>query len=312
MPQRAPRLSLLALLAACVLASACGSSDETTADAPADLTPLAAALDSSEGAPDHTAVPDGALMLVGGAKIARVKEFVDLAGGADASIVFVPTAQSAVNLDQWERRAREIVAQAGGSPERVAVLHTRDPNVADLERFTAPLDTADAVWFVGGRQWRLARVYGGTATLDAFRAVLDRGGVIGGSSAGASIQASFLVRGDPESNDVMMGDYQTGFGFLPHSAVDQHLLARNRQYDLIPVIEAHPDLLGIGIDENTALVVRGDTARVTGESKVAIYDHRRWAEADSTLRRDDKFFFLEPGDRLDLRTRQELPPVGRP
>ena len=177
--------------------------------------------------------------------------------------------------------------------------------------FAVPLDSADAVWFSGGRQWRLVDAYSGTKTLAGFRAVLDRGGVIGGSSAGATIQGSFLVRGDTLSNQIMKGNHREGFGFLPESAVDQHLLARSRQYDLIPVIEAHPELLGIGIDENTALVVRGDTARVTGESKVAIYDHRRWARADSALDRNDKLFFLHPGDRFDVHTRTERAPTQR-
>jgi cyanophycinase len=193
----------------------------------------------------------------------------------------------------------------------MTVLHTRDSLVADTDSFAAPLETADAVWFSGGRQWRLVDAYAGTKTLEGFWTVLERGGVIGGSSAGATIQGSFLVRGDTETNTIMMGNHQEGFGFLPHSAVDQHLLARDRQYDLIPVIEAHPELLGIGIDENTALVVQGDTARVVGESLVAIYDPRRWTQADSTLDRDDKFFFLEPGDRLDLRTRRKLAPVAQ-
>ena len=164
------------------------------------------------------------------------------------------------------------------------------------------------MWFSGGRQWRLVDAYAGTETLDGFWSVLDRGGVIGGRSAGATIQGSFLVRGDTETNQIMMGNHQEGFGFLPRSAVDQHLLARNRQYDLIPVIEEHPELLGIGIDENTAVVVRGDTMRVVGESKLAIYDHRRWAQADGDLSRDEKFFFLKPGDRFDLRRRRTLVP----
>jgi cyanophycinase len=193
----------------------------------------------------------------------------------------------------------------------MTVLHTRDSLVADTDSFAAPLETADAVWFSGGRQWRLVDAYSGTKTLEGFWSVLERGGVIGGSSAGATIQGSFLVRGDTETNTIMMGNHQEGFGFLPNSAVDQHLLARDRQYDLIPVIETHPELLGIGIDENTALVVQGDTARVVGESLVAIYDPRRWTQADSTLARDDKFFFLEPGDRFDLRTRQELASVAQ-
>ena len=301
MPARPHRTLLLVLLVVALLLPGCAvpEDDASTADAPAPESTLA--------------VPSGTLMLAGGATRPELyAEFVQLAGGADAEIVYVPTAAQSVDVAETRAFVRENAAAVGASPDNMTVLHTRDSLEADTDAFAAPLDAADAVWFSGGRQWRLVDAYSGTKTLEGFRSVLDRGGVIGGSSAGATIQGSFLVRGDTATNQIMMGNHQEGFGFLPHSAVDQHLLARNRQYDLIPVIEAHPDLLGIGIDENTALVVRGDTARVTGESKVAIYDHRRWIEADSTLRRDDKFFFLEPGDRLDLRTRQELPAVTRP
>ena len=301
MPARPHRTLLLVLLVVALLLPGCAvpEDDAPTADAPASESTLA--------------VPSGTLMLAGGATRPELyAEFVQLAGGADAEIVYVPTASENVDLASTRAYVRKNAAQVGAAPENMTVLHTRDSLVADTDAFAAPLDAADAVWFSGGRQWRLVDAYSGTKTLEGFRSVLDRGGVIGGSSAGATIQGSFLVRGDTETNQIMMGNHQEGFGFLPHSAVDQHLLARNRQYDLIPVIEAHPDLLGIGIDENTALVVRGDTARVVGESKVAIYDHRRWTKADSTLDRDDTFFFLEPGDRLDLRTRQELPPVERP
>ncbi len=258
------------------------------------------------------AVPNGTLMLAGGAiEPDLYAEFVRLAGGADAQIVYVPTAAQIVDLESTRAFVRENAAQVGASPGNMTVLHTRDSLVADTDSFAAPLDSADAVWFSGGRQWRLVDAYSGTKTLDGFWSVLERGGVLGGSSAGATIQGSFLVRGDTETNEIMMGNHQKGFGFLPQSAVDQHLLARDRQYDLIPVIEAHPELLGIGLDENTALVVRGDTARVVGESVVAIYDHRRWTAADRTMDRDDQFFFLEPGDRLDLRTRQELAPAAQ-
>lgn len=246
-------------------------------------------------------------MLVGGATgEALYARFVELAGGADAEIVYVPTAAESVDLESTRASVRKMGAQVGASPENITVLHTRNRAVANADSFAAPLRTADAVWFSGGRQWRLVDAYAGTKTLEGFRSVLERGGIIGGSSAGATIQGSFLVRGDTETNQIMMGNHQEGFGFLPHSAVDQHLLARNRQYDLIPVIEKHPRLLGIGIDENTAAVVRGDTMRVLGESKVAIYDHRRWEQADGELPRDEKLFFLETGDRFDLRTRKKM------
>jgi cyanophycinase len=264
---------------------------------------------SGAASPDSTtAVPNGTLMLAGGAVEPDLyATFVRLAGGPDAQIVYVPTAAESVDLESTRAYVRTNAAQVGASPENMTVLHTRDSLVADTDSFAAPLETADAVWFSGGRQWRLVDAYSDTKTLEGFWSVLERGGVIGGSSAGATIQGSFLVRGDTETNQIMMGNHQEGFGFLPRSAVDQHLLARDRQCDLISVIEAHPDLLGIGIDENTAAVVEEDTMRVVGESKVAIYDHRRWTRAEAPLDCADRYFFLEPGDRLDLRTRRKRP-----
>jgi cyanophycinase len=180
----------------------------------------------------------------------------------------------------------------------LTVLHTRDHKVADSESFVAPLRSARGVWFPGGRQWRLADSYLGTRTERELRAVLDRGGVIGGTSAGATIQGSYLARGDTRNNTIMMGDHEVGFGYLRNVAIDQHLLRRNRQFDLIPVIEKHPQLLGIGIDESTAIVVRGDTAEVIGPSYVAVFDNHR------IMGPGGRFYFLQNGDRLNLNTRE--------
>ena len=96
----------------------------------------------------------------------------------------------------------------------------------------------------------------------------------------------------------MMGDHEEGFGFLKNTAIDQHLLQRNRQFDLIEIIEARPELLGIGIDENTALVVQGDWFEVIGASYVAIYDHQKM------IGEAGRFYFLAPGDRYHLPERK--------
>ena len=100
----------------------------------------------------------------------------------------------------------------------------------------------------------------------------------------------------------MVGDHQRGFGFLRGVAIDQHLLARNRQFDLVEVITTHPELLGIGIDENTGIVVRRDSFEVVGETYVAIYDHGR------QLPNDGKFTLLRAGNRFDLVTRRPSRP----
>ena len=248
--------------------------------------------DAQEIGPQH-----GTLMLGGGnlQDLSIFERFVDLAGGPDARIVVIPTAGGQESYDRYWG-GLSVFRRAGA--RNLYVLHTYDPEVADTPAFARYVEEADAVWFSGGRQWRLADAYLGTKTHDALWALLDRGGIIGGSSAGATIQGSYLARGDTKTNTIMMGDHEEGLGFLKKTAVDQHLLQRNRQFDLIEVIEAHPDLLGIGIDENTAILVSGDQFEVIGQSYVAIYDHERMIDAGG------KFYLLRPGDRFNLNTRE--------
>jgi cyanophycinase len=105
----------------------------------------------------------------------------------------------------------------------------------------------------------------------------------------------------------MMGDHERGFSYLEASAIDQHLLVRNRQHDLVEVIAARPHLLGIGLDENTAIVVQGDEFEVLGESFVAIYDYNLWQKSEidgAPLANGGKFFLLREGDRYNVRERK--------
>lgn len=245
--------------------------------------------------------PKGSLVVVGGGAMGPeiVERFLQLAGGKDAPIVFIPTAGDAdTYAADW--LSRQFLAKAGA--RNVTLLHTRDRKVANTREFVEPIRKANAVWFGGGRQWRLVDSYLNTRTHRELRNLLKRGGVIGGSSAGATIQGSYLVRGAREGNTLMMAPgYEAGLAFLRNVAVDQHLLKRNRQDDLVPVIEKHPELLGIGIDESTAIVVSRDQFEVIGVSKVAIYDRRRPPEPNGK-----RYYFLERGDRFDLAARTKL------
>lgn len=241
---------------------------------------------------------NGALVVVGGGRIGPdvMERFIELAGGASARIVIMPGAGTEENFpSDWS--GFRVFREAG--VRSVTVLHTRDRGVADSESFIRPLRDATGVWIPGGRQWRLADAYLGTRTLRELNALLDRGGVIGGTSAGASIQASYMVRGAVEGNHIMMAPgHEEGFGLLRNAAVDQHLTARNRQEDMLEVIERHPHLLGIGLDEGTAIVVRGDRAEVIGRGRAAFYNT---ADADSM-----RYYFLEAGDLFDLGRRRTL------
>lgn len=229
-----------------------------------------------------------------------VNRIIALAGGPESPLVVIPTAGGAPHYDRYWKGQRQFT-EAGATD--ITVLHTYDPEVADSEEFVAPLRRARGVFFGGGRQWRLADAYLNTLTHRELFALLERGGVISGSSAGASIMGSFLVRGDTATNTLMMGDHVEGFALLKNVAIDQHLLRRNRHFDLVEVIEAHPELLGIGLDENTAIVVEGDRFEVIGQSYAVIYDTQRQIPPGG------RFYFLAPGDRYDLGSREAWRPI---
>ena len=240
----------------------------------------------------------GTLVIVGGnmQDPAIVKRFIDIAGGPDAPIVIIPTAGEAD--DDYDNYWSGLRQWRENGARTLTVIHTRDRKVADSEEFVKPIRAARGVFFGGGRQWRLADSYLNTLTHRELAALLNRGGVIGGSSAGASILPSFMVRGDTKSNEKMIGDHTVGRGFLKNAAVDQHLLRRNRQFDMLEVIDKHPDLLGIGIDEDTAIVVEGDRFDVIGKSYAVIYSNKPVAGASG------RFYFMGPGDRFDMKTRK--------
>src|SRR5258708_7151912 len=169
-----------------------------------------------------------------------------LAGGNDGKFVIVPTAGGNKAPGRPIKSYKEDAVIASWKKrglKNVRMLHTHDPKVADTEEFAQPLVDADAVWFDGGRQWNIVDSYMNTLTYREFHKVLERGGVIAGSSAGATIQGDYLVRGAVAGPDIMMTpekEHEHGFNFLRHSAIDQHINTRLRWDDLIPVIKKYP------------------------------------------------------------------------
>ena len=248
----------------------------------------------------------GTLIIIGGGEISESlnKKIIEISGGLQVPIVIIPTADGRETYDQDFGEAG-MLRKMGAT--NVTVLHTNDRNVANTREFVKPLEEARLVWFSGGRQWRLVDAYKNTLTEKMLWKVLENGGTIGGSSAGATIQGSFLARGDTKNNQVMMGDHQDGFGFLKNVAIDQHVLARNRHFDMFEILRNRPELLGIGIDESTAIIVKGDIFEVVGKSYVVVYDGKFWSREGSELKKlpekEQIFYFLREGDRYNLKVR---------
>ena len=251
----------------------------------------------------------GTLVIVGGGALGGTgirEKFVSLAGGINAPIVVVPTAGGNRNAKGELIIYKEDEVLASWKKElgltNVRMLHTPDPKVADTEEFVQPLHEARGVWFVGGRQWNLVDSYAHTLSEKEFHRVLERGGVIGGSSAGATIQGDYLVRGAVAGASIVMPpepEHQHGFAFLRRAAIDQHINTRLRWDDLIPVIKKYPDLLGIGLSEGTAIVITGDRFEVMGKWKIAVHDNTRLYQPW-----EKPYYVLSVGDVYNMKTRK--------
>lgn len=254
----------------------------------------------------------GSLIIIGGGLITPEiwAKFTELSGGEEKASIVVITAASGDSA-AFNTKAVDVVKKET-KIKNVILLHTNDLAEANSEKFVSSLKKATGVFFVGGRQWRIADSYLNTLTHQAFFEVLERGGVIAGTSAGASIQGSFLWRGDTKGAQILVGDHTQGLGFLRNSVIDQHLLKRNRQFDLVTIIQNNPQLIGIGLDESTAILVQKDTFEVMGKSYVAIYDYNTIQGKGSKHTIEDKedftasngpFFFLHEGQKYDLGSR---------
>jgi cyanophycinase len=244
----------------------------------------------------------GTVIVVGGGAMSPelYARFIQAAGGPDALIIDVPNAGGGTAYGDDAAGARNL-RRAGA--RNVHVLFTTDRAVANSDSFVAALKRAGGVWFEGGRQYHLVDAYAGTKTEQAFHDVLARGGVVGGSSAGATILGEFLVRGAPSNDNRIMDypGYEKAFAFLRGVAIDQHVVARERLPDLADsIMPKYPRLLGMSEDEGTAWVVRGDTATIVGRDKAFVYGGHDPNDPGKP------FLTLHPGDRYDLGARHVI------
>jgi cyanophycinase len=206
----------------------------------------------------------GALVIVGGGGFPDdIRDrFLKLAGGKQGKLVVIPTASEKADLTgispslgYWQKQGLASVSQ----------LHTLDRKKANDRAFVKPLTEATAAWLDGGDQTRLYDAYHDTAVEEELRHILKRGGVIGGTSAGASIMSAIMITGgNPQAT------IGRGFGLLPNVVIDQHFQNRNRLNRLLGVLKKHPSCLGLGIDEDTAVVVSGQTFTVLGKANVSL------------------------------------------
>ncbi|MEK6235629.1 MAG: Type 1 glutamine amidotransferase-like domain-containing protein, partial [Planctomycetales bacterium] len=255
--------------------------------------------------PETPLVENGTLVIVGGGGMPKglMDRFVELAGGAvEARLVYVPCSERETLSDR--QRTVEMWREMG--VKHATFIHTKDRVQANSDQeFLKPLKDATGIWFGGGRQWNFADSYYGTKAHELMKDVARRGGVIGGSSAGASIQARYLARATPiENYDIMAPGYERGgLGFIGGVAIDQHFSQRGRQKDMTQLVNRYPQLLGVGLDEATAIIVRKSLAEVVGRGKAHFYDRNLPVFPDQP-----DFIALPAGSHYDLAARKIVKP----
>ena len=237
-------------------------------------------------------LPGGALLICGGGTLPdKVRErFIELAGGSKAKIIVIPTAHRLADGKDPEKDF--LTSWSSFKVDSLKILHTRSRETANDPAFCKALTEATGVWIGGGQQAMVTSVYLGTEVERQLKALLARGGVIGGSSAGAAVMSKVMI-----ASGQGKATLAEGFDFFPGAVFDQHFLRRRRHVRLLGVINAHPDLTGFGIDEGTALVVDVKNRRlnVIGRSYVVAFFPETRGEATS-IRRE----YLSDGFEVDI------------
>jgi cyanophycinase len=210
----------------------------------------------------------GALLVVGGGGTPPLVHdlFFHLAGGAAARLLHIP---SATRLFDEIADKREYYSEFyGRNPASFEFLHTYDRAVAQTRAFAAPLDRATGVWIGGGSQNRLADLFLDTDVVAGLHRLFARGGVIAGTSSGTAIVSDAMICCGYE--EIELG---RGFALYPGAIVDPHFSGRRRQKRMGRAALLRPDLVSIGIDEQTALVVQGRCAGVVGYGGGSVWFH---------------------------------------
>jgi len=218
------------------------------------------------------------LLIIGGAedKVGRstvLRRFVRLAGGRNARIVVIPSASS---FPQEAVHTYNAAFGRLGAPE-VVVVNPRSRAAAGASTLVKAMDEATGVFMTGGNQLKLSQLFVGTPAAEAISRAHERGAVVAGTSAGASIMSSFMISlgSDGVTPRQRSSQLTSGLGLLPGVIIDQHFDERARYGRLMSLVASSPNLLGMGIDEDTAAEVRdGRKLTVVGSGAVFVVDAR--------------------------------------
>ena len=217
----------------------------------------------------------GPLVIIGGAEDKSgdgviLREFVRLAGGdaADVALMTVATSEPEAAGEQYS----QLFADLGVKDVRVVDVRTRED--ASDPKAIKVLEKASGIYFTGGDQLRITSLLGSSPIEECLHQRRAAGVVIAGTSAGAAVMPKvMIVKGQSEkSAAIEIVQKGPGLGFIDRVMIDMHFAERGRIGRLLSAVAEHPAYLGVGIDEDTAIVIRGEEFEVVGSGAVTIVD----------------------------------------
>lgn len=261
---------------------------------------------------------NGTMIVIGGkedqqGKMKILRKVVEEAGGRQGNLLIITTATH--NPEQAGMEYRSIFLDLGIN--RAEVLNIDNRALADDTIICQKIQQASGIFFTGGDQLRITSILGGTRAGQALKSACEDGALLAGTSAGASVMSETMIVGGREEDPPGKFTVQLapGLGFLKGVVIDQHFAQRGRIGRLISAVAQNPSVIGIGIDEDTAIVLKGqESFRVIGRSTVTIVDGRNITYSNiSELVADQPLTLagivlhsLSEGYGFDLHTRRVL------
>ncbi|MCX6169758.1 MAG: cyanophycinase [Ignavibacteriales bacterium] len=257
----------------------------------------------------------GKLFIIGGGTVPgyMIDKYVELAGGKNSKFLVVPMASG---VPQQSASSFIKKLQTAGCTKVKYLISNKES--ADADSNLIKLKNVTGIYFTGGDQSKLIAALTGTKLLEGIKNIYKNGGVIGGSSAGAAVMSGMMLTGNELVNKdtvnafniIVKGNVQTvdGFGFINNAIVDQHFIKRKRINRLLTLVLENPKLVGIGIDESTAIVVNSDdTFEVIGESLVTVFDASKVKDISTDKNNnlsasDIRMHLLKSGDAYNIKS----------
>lgn len=254
----------------------------------------------------------GCLIIVGGRedKSGEMKILKEIARRTTGKLIIASIA-SELPQEHWDDYEK-VFSDLG--VRDLGHFHIERPEEARQASVLETFEGASTVFFTGGDQLRITTKLGGTKVLDRLFEIYANGGVIAGTSAGASMMGETMLVGGENTESHKVGNWMMapGLGFVQNMIIDQHFAQRGRIGRLLGAVALNPGVLGIGIDEDTAVIVEDHTFKVIGTNAVYVVDGRgvtytniSEAAADKTMSMHDvRLHILSEGEAFDLKTRR--------